>query len=297
MSGRLRIFFDFLIFSNIFLSICVTSLVVETSLVLTNGFNDLRYPFFLFCATLFLYCFHRVYRSDFRSQEEKLSARHLWIKNNLRFFYSVLVFSALGALISAVLFVPFHILATLLPVALISIGYTIPCLPWKGKWLRLRDLPGIKVFLIALVLGLTTVLLPVLAYSSYGSLMSPAIFIIFLRRMFFIFAITIPFDIRDLEYDQRNGTRTIPVILGVTKAKAVAFFALAIFIGLALFQYFMVSNTKIEYVFALVLSALISAWMISISGKKKQDRFYSVFLEGMMLLQCLLILMASKLSL
>lgn len=266
-------------------------------LVLGNSKPDLNYAFFLFSATLFLYCFHRIYRSEVRSAEEKYSARHLWIRNHPVLFYSILLSSALATLLSAMLFVSFHILLCLLPVALISIGYTIPLLPWKGKKIRFRDIPGIKVLLIALVLGLTTVLLPVLASSDPHVLLSPSIILVFFRRMFFIFAITVPFDIRDLDYDQRNNTKTLPVLFGVRKAKAIAIFALAAFGLLTIFQYLVMKNTTIAYVTALLLSAVVSGWMIMISGKRRKDVFYSVCLEGMMMLQCLLVMAASIFSL
>jgi 4-hydroxybenzoate polyprenyltransferase len=273
-------------------------LVFETSMILGSDNRDLHYPFFLFSATLFLYGFHRVYRSDFRSAQEKLSARHLWIKNNRVLFYSVLVSSAIGTLYSALFFISFHILFSLLPVTLISIGYTIPFIPWKGRLLRLRDIPGIKVFLISAVLGLTTVLLPVLSMSRPdGSLFSPAVFILFLRRVFFVFAITIPFDIRDIEYDRRNNTKTLPVLLGESRSKQLAILALAAFALLAVYQYLEMKNTKLEYMLALLLSAVISGWTILKSRRNQQDLFYSLYLEGMMFLQCFLVIGASRFSL
>lgn len=292
MQTTLKRFFDFLIFSNIFLSLCVTSLVLETSLMLQNRIGDYRYPFFLFCSTLVLYCFHRIYRSDFRTEHEKLSDRHRWVRDHPVLFFTVLFSAATGVVISAIGFVSFRTLVWLVPVGVISLAYTIPLIPWKGSLIRLRDIPGLKIFLIAFVLGLTTVLLPILAYSTPSALLHPEIIFIFLRRIFFIFAITIPFDIRDMEYDRQNQTLSLPVLFGERRSKLLGILALLIFCALGLLQYLFVSDTPLCYILALVLSACPSAWIILRSGEGKGDFFYSFCLEGMMLLQCLLVMLA-----
>jgi 4-hydroxybenzoate polyprenyltransferase len=290
----LRKVVDFVLFSNIFLSLSVTSLVFETDFILSQPIQNLTYPLFLFSATLFLYCFHRVYSFNFNSSPAHLTERHLWVRNNKLLFYCILVSSALATLFSVVFLVPFRIFISLLPVGLISLGYTVPCIPWKGKLIRLRDLPGIKIFLISLVLGLTTVLLPVLATDSFLVLPRTLLYFVFLRRIFFIFAITIPFDIRDMEYDRQSGTMTIPLLLGVPKSRNMALLALTLFMLSGIFQYFYFGNIGLPYLLALILSAMVSGWVIMRSQKSRPDYYYSFYLEGMMLLQCLLIFAGNR---
>jgi len=270
----------------------VTSLVFETSLVLNAGIPDLRYPFFLFSSTLFLYSFHRIFRFNFRIESEKLAERHIWVKNNRTLFYTVLILSGAGSATSAFLFIPLRVLLSLLPVGFISFAYTIPCIPWKGKFIRLRDVPGLKIFLISLVLGLTTVLLPVLASATPANLFSVPVLFVFFRRMFFIFAITIPFDVRDAEYDRKNNVRTLPVVFGEKTSRQMALAGLGVFALLVLIQFLFVAGTRQPYALALLLSAAISALLIVYSQKTKRDLFYSFNLEGMMLLQCILIAVA-----
>src|ERR1700756_4262455 len=83
------------LFTNIFLSVCVTSLVYETSLILTNTIPDYRYPLFMFSSTLFLYCFHRIYKLNISISREWDSERHKWITKNKILFMFVLVSSFL----------------------------------------------------------------------------------------------------------------------------------------------------------------------------------------------------------
>ncbi|HEV7231846.1 MAG TPA: UbiA family prenyltransferase [Bacteroidia bacterium] len=289
MPKALGRFSDFLFYSNIFLAFSVTSLVFETSVVLNAGMPDLRYPFFLFFSTLFLYSFHRIFRFNFRAEREKLADRHIWVKNNRSLFYTILFLSGACSAISAILFIPLRVLFSLLPVAFVSFAYTIPCVPWKGKLIRLRDVPGLKIFLISLVLGLTTVLLPVLACTSASNLFDTPVLFVFFRRMFFIFAITIPFDIRDSEYDRKNNVQTLPVVFGERASRRMALAGLGVFALLVLLQLLFVTSTRMSYAIALLLSAAISARMIVHSEKTKRDLYYSFNLEGMMLLQCILV--------
>ncbi|MFI5150359.1 MAG: hypothetical protein ACHQRM_11550 [Bacteroidia bacterium] len=285
-------FVAFLAFSNIFLSFCVTSLVFETSLALGQTLSGFRYSFFLFSATLCLYCFHRLYRFKVHEGPVKLTERHRWIQQHRILFYFIFLSSALCTVWSLVFSIPWRILPPLLPIALVSLGYTIPCVPWKGTWIRLRDIAGIKIILISMVLGLTTVLLPVLELGGKASLFQTSIFFVFLRRVCFIFAITLPFDIRDKDFDKSQGTATIPVILGNTKARLLSFLALGIFIILAGIQAGFLHEFPPAYFLALTLSALLSGWMIHKSAAGSPDLFYTYGLEGMMLVQCLLVFSA-----
>lgn len=285
---------SFFIFSNIFLALAVTSLVFETYLILFDGISDVKYPFFLFSSTLFLYCFHRVYRLGVRDKQERLAERHWWIQENTLLFYAVMAAAAAGVLVSLIWFVKLRTILFLLPIGLLSFGYTVPCVPTSQGWKRLRDIGAVKIFIISLVLALTTVLLPVLAYPDLPLSAKPAILFVFIRRMLFIFAITVPFDIRDMEYDRRNGTATLPVRLGIKRSKQLAIGALALFALLTGIQYFMLAGTSIFYVAALILSAVISSFVVMRTDEHKKDMFYSFYLEGMMILQCLLVIGASK---
>ena len=283
---------DAFIFTHIYLAICVTGLVFETSLILTDTIGDYKYPFFLFSSTLFLYCFHRVYNSGARSAKEIEAQRHVWLRNNKAAFYFVLIASAIAVSICLVFFVPLSIVLYLLPIAFISFGYTVPFIPYRGKLIRFRDIPGIKIILISLVLGLTTVLLPVLAYSNINALKRSDVVFVFVRRMLFIFAITIPFDIRDKQYDEVKGTKTLPVIYGIKTSKIMALLTLSLFVVLGIVQRIFFSPINTYYTLALGLSLIPAIIGILKSNERRNDYFYSVFMEGTMLLQSLLIIAA-----
>lgn len=287
-------FFFFLLFSNIFLASCVTSLVFETYFILFDLIPEVKYPFFLFCSTLTLYCFHRLYRFDLTVDHHQLSERHIWIKENKLIFLSVFALAIIGVVISILFFVSFKTVLYLSPIAAISLAYTVHCIPSRQGWIRLRDVPGIKIIVISLVLGLTTVLLPVFVQDDLTLLHRPEVIMLFFRRVLFIFAITIPFDIRDVKYDSANGTRTIPVVYGIAKAKMMAVAALVLFFLSAVVQYFLIPNSNPYYFIALTISTVLSVMAILWTNEKRKDVYYSFFVEGMMILQCLLVMAVSK---
>ena len=116
-----------------------------------------------------------------------------------------------------------HFLPLLLPLAALAIGYSWPVLPWRGQWRAVREVPLLKVFLIAGVWTAVTVGLPALALhqplASAWELMG--------QRFCLVSALAVVFDIRDYGRDRAVGLRTFPVVLGMAGAKVVSLALLA----------------------------------------------------------------------
>lgn len=89
----------------------------------------------------------------------------------------------------------------------------------------IRNVRGVKVYVVALVWALCTVILPVV---ESGDTFGFSVFLEVIRRMLFVLAITIPFEIRDLNLDQ-PGLFTIPQQLGVRGAKLLGYCFLLLF--------------------------------------------------------------------
>ena len=71
-----------------------------------------------------------------------------------------------------------------------------------------------------------------------------------ITRMFFIIAITIPFDIRDVEYDKKK-TYTIPMLVGDKMAKKIAVFFLLLF--LIIDSYLYLNNLNFGFFISTIL--------------------------------------------
>lgn len=98
-----------------------------------------------------------------------------------------------------------------------------------------------------------------------------------ISRFLFVFAITIPFDIRDIKYDHVK-LKTIPIIVGITKAKAIAIIALLTLQLVSTYQ-FLNYNLNFGYLIAIILSCIFSAILIRKSEERKSDFFFSFWVE------------------
>ena len=182
-------------------------------------------------------------------------------------------------------------LKLLLPAAAIAMGYALPVLPWRGRWYRLRDLPFIKIGLIALVVTAVTLWLPLstiplIEFDFYVGF--PYWVAYSLQRFLFLLAITIPFDVRDLEADARSGLRTLPTVLGQQRALRLAR-RLAIAAGVVAVLPYVLFPTHDTLVLAIGLSigAAAAWWVIYKTTQERSEFFFSLGVEGTMVLQWL----------
>lgn len=141
-------------------------------------------------------------------------------------------------------------------------------LPVFGQRRNLRSISGMKIFIIAIVWGGVTVVLPVIEKEEvlFGS-----VILEFLQRFLLVLAWIIPFEIRDLKYDlQQLGT--LPQRVGVTKTKV---FGLALLVAAVLLE-ILKSHTAIPSFMATTLIAGVSAGSI-LRAKERQTAYFSSF--------------------
>jgi len=140
--------------------------------------------------------------------------------------------------------------------------------PGTKKFKGLRSLPGLKLFVIALVWAGVTVLFPL---SASGIALGEGEWVVFAQRFLLILAITLPFDIRDLQLDDEQ-LATLPQTLGVNNSKWVGLLALSAFVLL----FFAVPYFDRAQRYVGLLVAAISALLVLRSGIY-QGRFFSAF--------------------
>ena len=259
---KLHPFFLFLINSNIFVSFCVLSLALSSE-VLLDSYNY-KISQFVFFATIFTYNFQRIVR------EGKLQ-RHVrtdWLKKNKVLIYLIMI---IGAVMSLYLFSNFK---TNTQIAIIFSGILSVSYPFG-----LRKIPFSKIFIISLVWTTSTMLLLVLEENIS---FSPNVVFHLLVRFLFVFAICIPFDIRDIKYDNIK-LKTIPIIVGVSKSKLISFISLFSIVIISIFQ-FLDYSLSIELLIAIILSCTVSLIFISKSDEKKSDFFFSFWIESLSIL-------------
>ncbi|MBC7617243.1 MAG: hypothetical protein H7202_14365, partial [Pedobacter sp.] len=216
-----KVFFsslDFLIFSNLFIACCAVAqgLVTYYLLKLPPDYYVLAFVFF---STLLIYNLSMLLSKPEQPQKSPFK-RVRWIYSHHRFIISITLIAALCIIPIALLYLSLQAKILMSFVGIMSIAYNFPFLSINQRKIGLRNLPGIKLFLISFVWSVSCVLLPIVELeNNYGISVSLAeTLILVVKRFLFICAITIPFDIRDLFQDKLYALKTIPVILGEKKA-------------------------------------------------------------------------------
>ncbi len=189
---------------------------------------------------------------------------HLSLATNLRV---IQIFSLMSFL--ALLFYVFKLNSTVLLAAgilgLFTLFYAVP-LSRNGK--NLRSLPGLKIFIIALVWAGSTVLLPLINGHKYLGL---EVIVDFIQRLLLVVILTLPFEIRDLEFD-KEALGTIPQKIGVFRTKVFGTFLLVLIFFIELLQ------KSFESDGFLALSILLLGLGFFLWGaKKRQSKYYSAF--------------------
>ncbi|RSK42858.1 UbiA prenyltransferase family protein [Hymenobacter perfusus] len=271
----LRRCLDAMLYSSVWLSGAALGLMWATFLF-WRVHIPLRLGGLIFAATLFLYNLDSVLPYK-HGQLPGLSGRKQWIRGHRR---QLVVLTLLAGTAAAALFLTdTHLLPLtpfLLHLGLISGLYSLPLLKRHGRWRALRDLPLLKVFLIAYVWAGVTVWIPALYLGR--ELTTPVVGILFLRRFLFILALAFVFDIRDYSKDKATGTRTFPGLFGVMATKLLALAALA---GAA---WLVPPGAPAGQEGALLVPLLAAGAVIGFAEEKRPDYYFALLTDGVMVL-------------
>ncbi len=291
MSKYFRQTLDCLLFSNIFIALCAVAQALVTYRLIDAKPNK-NILAILFCSTLALYNFS-ILLSKPKNPKISPFRRVQWIFSHYRFNVTLTIIASFS-LIPLTLFLSIPSLMLLSFLALISVAYNLPVLRFHHQWFGLRSIPGAKLFLIALVWSFSCVLLPIVELKSTQafnfSIQNSVLLVI--NEFFFMAAITIPFDVRDLFQDKQNLLRTLPTMLGEKRAMLLCYAFLLLYLILLFLPIHSLDRWN---ALALTLSICLSAWVILKSNLSRNEYFYFLFLDGTMIAQFLILLMVDAL--
>lgn len=268
---KLKKVVDFYVFSNLhvaFATFCLTQITL-----LYAGVTNHIFSYFVFFATFLAYNGIRFYR-------KKVIKSWLfdWMQSNKIPLYIFLIISIL-----ALLFLGYNLhvntLLALMPAGFLTLFYVVP---FRGK-LSLRTLSGFKIFLIAFCWAFVTVLLPLVATEIA---FTKDVLITFFQRFFFVLAITIPFDIRDVNFDIKS-LKTLPQFFGIKQSKRIGTFFLMLFLGLNFLKTEMdTTQLRIELIITIISLLLL------MRATSNQHKYYSaLFVEAIPIVWYLLLLL------
>lgn len=267
--------FAFYVFGNIHVGLAAYSLTKITLLLF--DINNQGLANFIFFSTVLAYNFIR-----FLQIEKINSMMSIWIRANKRSLIFLNGIALAGGTFYLLNFELFEILV-LIPFLLATIFYV---LPFKNKFTGLRNIPGLKLLLIAVTWAGLTAYLPLFS-AHISDVRQMNLFVI--QRLLFILAITIPFDIRDAQFDL-PGLNTLPQVIGVNKAKIIALVALLLVIILDL----LMNQKDVKYFMINLFIAILSMMMIAFSGTKRQRYYTTFWIEAIPILWYLLYLIFIK---
>lgn len=224
--------------------------------------NAIWYGVFSFCSTWLVYNIQRMYKANKNESNDWLD----WVNWNFRTLIQIAFFMFVGCVVSYVQFGGMNLFSSLLlgVSSIISFFYVVKI----GK-ISLREIPFLKIHWVAQSWVIILILFPWLNENVW-----PAFGWIFLLAMYlYIFAVTIPFDIRDITYDRKNQ-KTLPIILGVRNSKILSLLLLVSSWILLTLNF---GEIQSEYLF---LAMLIQVTLVLNSKEQRTDFYYAGWIDG-----------------
>jgi 4-hydroxybenzoate polyprenyltransferase len=292
MKKLLQPVFDFLLFSNVFMALCAVAQGLVVFYLIGSR------PLYTICALLFvstvaIYNFSILLTKP-KNPEKSENRRVRWFFAHHRLMVTVTIVAILS-LIPLFFLISMESRILLIFLAIISFAYSLPLFSLGDQKFGLRNIPGLKQFLITLVWTMSTVLLPVLEAQDMHltniSLRDTTILLA--KRFLFIAALTVPFDIRDLFEDRESGLKTVPVAIGEKRAYLFCQVLLAGYIVL-LFLYR--NNGFNADFFALTFTAILAGWLIFKSKWKRNEYYYFFYLDGVLILQYVMLIVFNSIK-
>ena len=256
--------FDFYINSSIHVALAVCSLVWITWLEFDQevSFNLL---FFVFFATVTGYNFVK-YFGLAKFHHRSLAT---WLK-----YIQIFSFLCFLGLLYFIVQLKEKTIYVLLGLGLITFLYTIPFLP-KKYFLdkgNLRAISGLKIYVIAFVWAITTVIIPLIENDQQ---MTHDSLICLLQRFIFVLVVMLPFEIRDMRYDSLKLS-TIPQRIGIQRTKIIGSVLAAQLLVLELFK----DELNLYKLFVLLVIVFLIVLLLFQSRINQQPYYSSFLVEG-----------------
>ncbi|WP_223818022.1 UbiA family prenyltransferase [Mucilaginibacter rubeus] len=292
MKKLLQSVLDFLLFSNIFMSLCAVAQALLTFHLIGSK------PVFpvlglLFTSTLGIYNFCILITRPAKPQRSPYR-RVRWFFAHYRLMVTFTIVSLLS-LIPLFFIITTESKILLIFLSVLSFGYGLPLFSVGDHKFGLRNIPGLKPFLITLVWTMSCVLFPVLEsmHNHLTDISMRDTTILIAKRFLFIGALTVPFDIRDLFDDRKVGLKTIPVVWGEKNAYL---FCQVLLAGYIVLMFLFRQNGFSPDFFALTLTMFLTGWLIFKSAWEKNEYYYFFYMDGVLILQYVMVVAFSFLK-
>jgi 4-hydroxybenzoate polyprenyltransferase len=256
----------FIAYSNIFISLCTASLAAYT-LTFFSITVDVELVLITFGTTFLLYNTQQLLLGYLLVR--KSPERKAWLEKNR----VLLLLMALVAPAEAypVLSSPMSFMFVYAVALFISLLYFLP-------FTNLRSIPFLKSLIVGTVWVLVCVVAPLA-----GTEPTDAKINFSLAQLFFITALCVLFNIRDMEQDKLTNTFTVPVLYGINAAKVFAVLLLLAYLGACYF-----TNAGFKHMTTALVTFLLGVYLSLRSSPKRHGFFYLYAVDGLIMVQSIL---------
>ena len=255
------------------ISICALVLYCGSA-IFFNGVLDLALALHVSAATMFIYTCHRLFSSAKMSFEgqSRYSFAH---QHKLMLIAMIIISLPVTAVTYFMLERPIQY--ALIISGIISLGYIMPLIFRK----RLRDIGFSKIILISMVWAT----LPILTILDGSDI--KLIILLFAEHFFFIFALTLPFDVRDQELDNKAQVSNLANTIGLHKLKVLLILCitLAAVANVLLYLLGYYNILILTLTLLMILAQLISTIKLS---STKGELYYLFYLDSFILIKGLI---------
>lgn len=261
----------FYINTNFFVALAVLCLHLSSEILLAN--SNYEVSIFIFFASILAYNFQRLVIIQKGIDNKKSS----WIIKNKKIIYFL---SILSFVITFFLFLNFKHQTQIVIIFCGIISFLYPFL--------LRSIPYLKIFIISIVWTLISITLLVI---ENGLFIDQNIYYLHISRFCFVFAITIPFDIRDILIDFKN-IKTIPIVFGEKRSKYISVIFL-FFNQLILLKLYLLKFISNEMFYAMVILFFFTTILVMQSSSNRKDIYFSFGVESTSVLMYIILFFSS----
>ena len=261
-------------YGNLFVSACASALCIETLVRLHLPLPQ-PYLLFVFFSTLLLYNMQRLLLSSDYALEDADSRRG-WIYGHQKIIALICGMALVGELAILRTF-SLRFLGAFLMLGLFSTAYFLPGLSWRHfRWL--------KAAMVAFVWTVATEVAPCLMGG--GLRMAANNWGYAAERFFFMLALCMAFNIRDIEYDAQSGVSTMATHWGIQKTKCYA--ALVLLMGFSCFAVALWGHASKPALIGILATYLASFAVVGAIKTNSGELYYLFGIDGLMLLHALL---------
>lgn len=263
--------FDFFVFTSLFIATCAVLMVYQASLLFHVQFTFALYAF-VFFGSVCSYNFHWFLTPP---DVPATSYKMRWNLSNRNLHLILAIISLVGAAICCFLLIKHWLWLGV--TAFLTFMYSAPMIshPWT-VFLR-RIAVGKTVYLAAAWAHITAFLPLVIEVKS----LSAAEIWYVINRFFFIYAICIVFDRRDVESDRRAGIKSLITYLSSKGVDRLFWFSIVVVTITCVVMARWISPADAV---ALFIPSFIMALLYNSSKQSKSDYLYYFLLDGLMAL-------------